>query len=213
MYSMYLTTAAGRKLQIPVLPDKLAVSSSGKNKTETVLGLGEVLLLREKGLRTVSWESFFPVRSAPYVTGTVREPIELVRAIQDVRDSRKPLWFRLLGTDLDINTQMGVDSFDYEERGGEPGDLYYSIKLSEWKDYGAKKLILSDGTATEQAQERSGGLPVGQSYTVRSGDSLWAIAKRTYGDGSKWKELYTANKSVVGSNPNLIRAGEVLTLV
>ena len=192
----------------------MAVSSPGKNKTETVLGLGEVLLLREKGLRTVSWESFFPVRSAPYVTGRVTEPIELVRAIQDARDSRQPVRLLLLGTDLDLNTQMGVDSFSYEERGGEPGDLYYSIKLSEWKDFGAKKLILSTGATAVESPAQRGGTPVApKSYTVRSGDSLWAIAKRTYGDGSKWKELYTANKSVVGANPNLIRPGEVLTLV
>ncbi len=213
-YAMSIVTEDERTLTIPVLPEKLAVSSPGKNKTQTVLGLGEVLLLRERGLRTVSWESFFPASTAPYVTGTVTEPIELVRAIQDARDSRKPVRFGLLGAELDINTQMGVDSFDYEERGGEPGDLYYSIQLSEWKEYGAKTLDLSaEGTATELPAQRGGSPAAPKSYTVLPGDSLWAIAKRFYGSGSKWKELYAANKSVVGTNPNLIYPGQVLTLV
>ena len=40
----------GREINIPVLPAKLNVSSPGKNERVTVLDLGEVLLLRKKGL-------------------------------------------------------------------------------------------------------------------------------------------------------------------
>ena len=65
----------GREINIPVLPAKLNVSSPGKNERVTVLDLGEVLLLRKKGLRVLSWESFFPADSAPYTTGQVRDPI------------------------------------------------------------------------------------------------------------------------------------------
>lgn len=49
----------------------------------------------------------------------------------------------------------------------------------------------------------------GASYTVVRGDSLWNIAVRAYGDGYKWTEIANANKLV---NPNLIHAGNVLTL-
>ena len=56
----------GRELNIPVLPSKLNVSSPGKNEKLTVLETGEILVLRKKGLRTVSWDSFFPANSAPY---------------------------------------------------------------------------------------------------------------------------------------------------
>lgn len=37
----------------------------------------------------------------------------------------------------------------------------------------------------------------GQSYTVSSGDSLWKIAQKQYGDGSKWKKIYDANKDTI----------------
>ncbi|WP_330331470.1 LysM peptidoglycan-binding domain-containing protein [Streptomyces sp. NBC_00536] len=51
-----------------------------------------------------------------------------------------------------------------------------------------------------------------RTYTVRSGDSLSAIARRELGNEARWRELYAMNKGVVGSNPDLIRPGMVLTL-
>jgi LysM domain len=48
-------------------------------------------------------------------------------------------------------------------------------------------------------------------YTVQSGDSLFSIAQRFYGDGNKWPIIYDyCNKQVIGQNPDLIRPGEVL---
>lgn len=217
-YAMYLITGDGREIPIPVLPEKLKIDSPGKNETTTVLGLGEVLLLRTKGLRTITWDSHFPSCSAPYVTGQVVTPIEIVRSIQAARDTRKPMRFLLLGTDLDINMPVGVDDFSYEERGGEVGDIYYSIKLTEWKNYAAKRLVLQEKTkeATPKAVEapatRSGTPPTPKTYTVQSGDSLWAIAKRSYGNGAKWKAIYEANQKIVGANPNQLHPGQVLVI-
>ena len=106
----------GREINIPVLPAKLNVSSPGKNERVTVLDLGEVLLLRKKGLRILSWESFFPADSAPYTTGQVRDPISIIQAIQKARDSKTPVRFLITGTDLECNIRMGIESFEYEER-------------------------------------------------------------------------------------------------
>jgi nucleoid-associated protein YgaU len=48
------------------------------------------------------------------------------------------------------------------------------------------------------------------SYTVQSGDTLSGIAAQ---EGiSDWHTLYNENQSVVGSNPDLIYPGQVLTL-
>ena len=52
----------------------------------------------------------------------------------------------------------------------------------------------------------------GTTYTVVSGDSLSKIATHHYGDSSKWHQIYEANKALIGSNPNLIEVGQVLTL-
>ena len=203
----------GHDIVIPVLPEKIKVSSPGGNETVSVLGLGDVLLLRQKGLRTISWDSFFPVHSAPYVTGAITPPPELVRTIQKARDALKPVRFLITGTDLDMNTQMGIDTFDYEERSGELGDLYYSIKLVEWKDYSPRRIVLQEKKLVAQDNNRAGqpeGTP--KTYTVVKGDCLWNNARRFYGKGSDYVKIYNANKAIIGGNPNLIYPGQVLTI-
>ena len=51
--------------------------------------------------------------------------------------------------------------------------------------------------------------PAPRTYTVVSGDTLWAIAERFYGDGSKYQRI--ADASGV-ANPDLIHPGQVLTI-
>lgn len=53
--------------------------------------------------------------------------------------------------------------------------------------------------------------PAGQTYTVRSGDSLYRIAERTMGSGNRYHELYEANKDQL-SSPDAIREGMVLRI-
>lgn len=52
----------------------------------------------------------------------------------------------------------------------------------------------------------------GDTYTVVSGDSLSKIARNHYGDGMKWKQIYEANKAIIGADPDKIEIGQVLTL-
>ena len=48
-------------------------------------------------------------------------------------------------------------------------------------------------------------------YTVQRGDSLWKIARERLGDGTRWGELYEANRDII-RNPSLIYAGQVLEI-
>jgi LysM repeat protein len=51
--------------------------------------------------------------------------------------------------------------------------------------------------------------PAARTYTVESGDTLWAISERFYGDGSKYQVIADASGI---DNPDLIHPGQVLTI-
>ena len=51
--------------------------------------------------------------------------------------------------------------------------------------------------------------PAARTYTVESGDSLWAIAERFYGDGNRYQAIADASGI---SDPDLIQPGQVLTI-
>lgn len=65
----------------------------------------------------------------------------------------------------------------------------------------------SDVTAGESSTASAGG----QTYTVKSGDSLSKIAKQVYGDANAWHRIYEANRDKI-KNPDLIHPGQEFTI-
>ncbi len=48
-------------------------------------------------------------------------------------------------------------------------------------------------------------------YVVEKGDTLWAIAQATYGDGNRYPDIFEANKPML-TDPDLIFPGQVLRI-
>lgn len=48
-----------------------------------------------------------------------------------------------------------------------------------------------------------------KTYTVKQGDTLWAIAQKYYGKGTQWEKIASANGI---ENPRLLRVGQKLTI-
>lgn len=51
----------------------------------------------------------------------------------------------------------------------------------------------------------------GEVYTVEEGDTLWKLAQKNYGTGTKWGMIYEANKDTV-NDPKMIFAGQILMI-
>ena len=65
----------------------------------------------------------------------------------------------------------------------------------------------SSTTAKPEAKQAEGA----QSYTVKSGDSLWKISEQMYGNGNEWRKIYEANKDRI-KDPDVIQPGWVLNI-
>ena len=70
---------------------------------------------------------------------------------------------------------------------------------------------VSSGSSTTAPASAAAPAASEREYTVVSGDSLSAIAKREYGDASKWHQIYEANRDTI-SNPDLIHPGQKLRI-
>lgn len=78
-----------------------------------------------------------------------------------------------------------------------------------------RKVLSGGGSTSASADEGTGGgeeASSGQTYTVKSGDNLWNIAKQYYGSGAMYTKIYEANKDLIGGNPNLIFPGQQLII-
>lgn len=151
---------------------------------------------------------------------------------EKLKVKRKPFQFIVSRTlpsgKVLFSTNMKVSMEDYKitEQAKEGFDLMVKIKLKQYRDYGTKTISIRHvGSNSKEkvkkpkvkvekprAAETSPAPAAPQAYTVVRGDCLWSIAKRFYGDGSKYTAIYDANRGVIGGNPNLIYPGQVLTI-
>lgn len=85
----------------------------------------------------------------------------------------------------------------------------YDITTSLTKGAQAQPAAQPEKTESPAAAEK----PVvqGDVYTVQSGDCLYRIAQRIYGDGSQWNRLYEANEDII-QDPAWIYVGQVLKI-
>ena len=69
--------------------------------------------------------------------------------------------------------------------------------------------VSAQATAPTPAPAPAPAAPAPRTYTVVSGDTLWAIAERFYGDGNQYPKIASASGV---ANPDLIHPGQVLTI-
>lgn len=221
-YDFYLD-----KCLLPVAPGKLTVKIRNTNQTVTLINEGEINILKQAGLTEIEFECRIPQEDYPFAV--YKSGFEGAESFLDYFESlktgREPFQFivcrtRPDGTPLfDSNIRVSMEDYTVTEDAKNGFDVIVKIRLKQWRDYGTKTVHIIPGGEKPQAgteprrEETASPAPAAaQTYTVVKGDCLWTIAKRFYGNGSRYTVIYDANRSVIGGNPNLIHPGQVLTI-
>lgn len=144
----------GSKLKIPVNPEQIEIKRPGNNKEYDVLGLGQIVVPRKPKLMTVSWESFFPADSGdPYTYSSAKSPQTYVKRIEQAMKSKQVGRLIITRSELyDTNMRCIIADFETTDKGGEPGEIYYSIELQEYKSYAPSTVSIVTTPATGQTE-------------------------------------------------------------
>ncbi len=210
----WLKKSNSDKIMLPVNPESFAFTEKHNNTSVNVNSIGEVNLLGKRDLKTGTISSHFPKRDRNYANNSGRQaPYTYINKLLSWKSSGKPVQLIITGTK--INFQVTIETLKYGEQDG-TGDVYYDLTLKEYRAVEIKKTKLKKTkkkktTKKKSKPKRPAAKKKTKTYTVKSGDCLWNIAKRFYGNGAQYTKIYNANRGKI-KNPNLIYPGQVLTI-
>ena len=196
-------------LTFPITPAELSIKVGSNNKVVTLINEGDINILKSPSLIEVEFEARFPMRKYPY-SRNVSSFEQYFDKFKELKEDKKSFRFIVARTTpkgkrtWDTNLLMALEDFELKEDADEGDDVIMSFKLKQYKEYGVKtvKIVSSKPKTTSTSKKprsTDNKTKKSKSYTVKSGDCLWNIAKKFYGSGAKWKTIYNANKSIIES--------------
>lgn len=133
-------------IRLPVNPSYLEVEQASRNRTENIVTIGDINILKLPGLRRVTLESFLPSEDwgQTYIetNNITHTPLIFVNYFRTVTTSKEPVNLVVTGMQM-LPMRMAVEDFSYRWDAPDE-DMYYRIELREWKEYGQKILELPE---------------------------------------------------------------------
>lgn len=194
------------RIYFTVNPAEISVSRPNCNRRIPLAMGGSVNVWGGRGLREVRLSTFLPWETSPFYSG--QSPETVLAMLRRWQDSGDPV--RLILSGSDINDAFLIEDVTEILREGDL-DIGLTVTLREYKFKSALAALaelageVSCSHGCSRQDERS--LPA--AYTVKKGDTLWDIAARFYGDGTKWRTLAERNGV---SNPRKLQIGRILSL-
>lgn len=205
---MIIDDTEGTELEIPVNPQSIKLSWQRKTSTVDIIRLGEVGFTVGTGLESITFDSFFPREYVP--TYCKYANIVSPRKAHNMMCNWKARsnWYesdpiRLIVTGaLGITMPVTIDSYSAEERGGEPGDIYYSVTFKKWRSVNIRTLSEAEQEAISQREDSMKkpsfiDVALGDDYNAE--EELFKASKMYYQDSSNYGSIISANAKTIAN--------------
>ena len=207
--------------RIPVNPESLEVKEAGQGKTYNIVGpggstdetrAGEINVILSPKLKEIQFSSIFPAVEYPFVhdKATLFPPMKYVNDIRRWMETKHPIRFifvkqyaelkTVVDNDIkkDIVIPASIESFEWKEVAGSPGDIEYSLSLKEYVFYSARKAVvrrneLGEETVVQLPPDRPDERVRPEMYALRPGEGLWHVARLLLNDESRYREIQELN--------------------
>lgn len=225
-----IPAGSGSKFTFPALPEKVQGKYGAKYQSFDIISQGTVKVPKGTDVAEFTWDGIFfgeSKRNEPIVKkNSWKEPNECVKILNNFMKNETVL--NLIVTETWINVDVTISSFQPRPAGAY-GNVEYSITFVQKKPlqiYTTDELKIAKFVKKTKPRNDSGGSSGGgggSTYTVVSGDTLWGIASKKLGSGSKWTQIYDANAGTIeaeakkhgkssSDHGHWIWPGEVLTI-
>lgn len=203
----------------PITPQRVNVKFNNRNRVVTLVNEGEFNILKESGLQEISFDACIPAVKYPfaqYIGGVFLPVVYYIELIKRLKNSRKPFdlvivregTIGILGYSHCL--KVSLEDWQVKEDAGDGRDLTVSLTFKEYRERNNSIVsVIEKNLVTAIKIRDSSSKVIAKSYKVKTGDTLYNIAKRELGDGSKYTYLKSLNKL---SNANSIKVGQVLRL-
>ncbi|MFR1722278.1 LysM peptidoglycan-binding domain-containing protein [Emergencia timonensis] len=159
-----------------------------------LLDRGEFVRPSGNDLRKISWEGRFPGearKEEPYLVSDWEAPEDCDDLLRQWASKRKKVKLTIENTNINKFTCY-INNYSSTYTGGF-GDIEYSI---EWIAYKSLSVNVTKRSKTIKKQTKRAKKDY-KTHIVKSGDTLWGIAAKYLGKGTRWKEIYKLNKSTI----------------
>lgn len=185
------TGGRAESLVLPINPEKVAVKAGQKNQVLDLLEMGEVLSLGNRGLADVSFSSFFPGPRSPHYRYADRGPWDYFNTLDRWRLGKQVV--RVIIGGSPINMAAAIEDLTQELAEGDE-DVYYTISLREYRRLNVPMVQHSRVQQESGLLDRPDTMAKPASVVVTSPmETFWYLACKYYGDGTRWKQIATAN--------------------
>lgn len=193
-------------LEMPYAPSELTVTIGSKNETVELINGDEINILKDPKLTEVEFEIELP-RGRQYAFANKlvysknftdyfeklmvnKTPVNLVIT--------RPNPGRYGGNFESTVLNVTLEGYSLEENAENAFDVTVALQFKQYSQYGTtisvKKTTVPTVTKPKTTTTKTSN---NKTYTVKTGDCLWTISRKFYGDSTKWKTIYNANKTII----------------
>lgn len=192
--------STGKTFTFPANPESISGTLGAKYQSFDIISKGTVKVPKGTDVSEIKWSGEFfgySKRNESVVNKAYYQlPNACVAQLREWQENGTRL--NLIVTDSWINLDVTISSFQPEIYGAY-GNVKYSISFAQGKDlkiYTTNELKIA-AFVKKTAPRNDNSQSSGSSYTIVSGDTLWGIASKKLGSGTKWTQIYDANSSII----------------
>lgn len=190
------------EIEFEINPTELKVERAQLHNKKEV-GTGEHVRMKGPSLSKVTLSTFVPHDKSEFVSPKRKySQKDQIKKLLEWKKSSQILTLYISGI---FSSKVVITALTTSVKEGDK-DVYISLDFLEYRKLVTKAIDNKEDGDKDQTSEKP------KYYIVVKGDCLYHIAKKFYGKGSRWREIYDTNKKIIGNNPNLIFPGQKLMI-